>query len=379
MAPISSPRSIHSASLVDPALHSPEIEELLKTELSRPFIGMSVGRIVQHSLVQVRLLTSCDARAEYIVERVIDVVDYALGRPSTSAQHGRSQAPLETCRAVHTDFSTFARRSIERAGVQIPVLLGTLVYLDRAKPHLQLSLEEWACERVFLGALICANKVRLGAVTGTLHAISDGNQKYAQYLNDSTLKNVHWSLVTGLFNKRDVGRIEREFLDVLDFELRVTEEEILDHYEPLMLLQKPHAPPRLRIPSASSISTPASTARSAWPSLSRHSSSSSSSSAMDVDEDSPTSSSSGSLPSTPSSFEQDTAVYVRTLSKHSPEHDDVDSPHRVRYASVSSSESVQKAKDAAGSLSHGHHPRLSSAFNMLRSIHKPHFHHSCAS
>ena len=90
---------------------------------------------------------------------MIDVVDYALGRPSSSARR-HSQASPDTRRSVHADFTAFARTVIERAGVQIPVLLGTLVYLDRAKPHLQLSLEEWACERVFLGALICSNKVR---------------------------------------------------------------------------------------------------------------------------------------------------------------------------------------------------------------------------
>ncbi|KIP08470.1 hypothetical protein PHLGIDRAFT_41021, partial [Phlebiopsis gigantea 11061_1 CR5-6] len=191
MAPIKSTGRIDGASLVDPALHSPEIVELLKTELSRTFI-------------------------EYMVERVIDVVDFALGRPSSSVR-GRSHPSAESRRAVYAEFTSFARTVIERAGVQLPVLLGTLVYLDRARPHLQLSLEEWACERVFLGALICSNK----------------------YLNDSTLKNVHWSLCTGLFNKRDVGRIEREFLDVLDFELRITETEILTHYESIMLLRRP--------------------------------------------------------------------------------------------------------------------------------------------
>lgn len=92
---------------------------------------------------------------EYVVDRVVDVVDYALGRPSTSTR-GR---PVARSATTYAEFSGFARTVIERAGVQLPVLLGTLVYLDRAKPHLQLSLEEWACERVFLGALICSNKV----------------------------------------------------------------------------------------------------------------------------------------------------------------------------------------------------------------------------
>jgi hypothetical protein len=52
----------------------------------------------------------------------------------------------------------------------------------------------------------------------------------SKYLNDSTLKNVHWALCSGVFGKRDVGRIEREFLDVLDFELRIAEDDILSHH-----------------------------------------------------------------------------------------------------------------------------------------------------
>jgi hypothetical protein len=54
-----------------------------------------------------------------------------------------------------------------------------------------------------------------------------------QYLNDSTLKNIHWALCTGVFGKRDIGRIEREFLDVLDFQLGVTEGDLLSHHDNL--------------------------------------------------------------------------------------------------------------------------------------------------
>jgi len=48
---------------------------------------------------------------------------------------------------------------LNRAEVELPVVLATLVYLNRAKPHLHIALEEWANERVFLGALIAASKV----------------------------------------------------------------------------------------------------------------------------------------------------------------------------------------------------------------------------
>jgi hypothetical protein len=117
-------------------------------------------------------------------------------------------------------FTTFAANVIARAEVATPVLLASLVYINRAKPHLHIALEEWALERVFLGALMTASK----------------------YLNDSTLKNVHWALCTGVFGKRDVGRIEREFLDVLDFELRITEDDVLSYRAGLLALI--HPPPQ---------------------------------------------------------------------------------------------------------------------------------------
>lgn len=60
-----------------------------------------------------------------------------------------------------------------------------------------------------------------------------------QYLNDSSLKNVHWAVCTGIFGKRDVGRIEREFLDVLDFELSISEDDIMAHHDTIMSLFAP--------------------------------------------------------------------------------------------------------------------------------------------
>ncbi|KIJ16863.1 hypothetical protein PAXINDRAFT_168304 [Paxillus involutus ATCC 200175] len=178
---------VHEASLIDPALHSPALLELLDIKLSRPIM-------------------------EYVIDSVVDAVDYAMGRPSSS-HRGRhlSRHPQ------HNDFATFVTNVLTRAEVTIPTILVSLVYIDRAKPHLQIALEEWACERVFLGAVMIASK----------------------YLHDSTLKNVHWAICTGVFGKRDVGRIEREFLDVLDFELSVTEDDILSHHDSLSAVALP--------------------------------------------------------------------------------------------------------------------------------------------
>jgi len=52
-----------------------------------------------------------------------------------------------------------------------------------------------------------------------------------QYSNDATLKNISWSYATGAFGMRDIGRMEREFLDVLDYELSVSEADLLDLHE----------------------------------------------------------------------------------------------------------------------------------------------------
>ncbi|KAI0339989.1 hypothetical protein BDW22DRAFT_1347090 [Trametopsis cervina] len=198
--------AIHRASLVDASLHSPELLEMTHLKMSRVLI-------------------------EYAVDCVIDTVDYAMGKPSSSSSSPSSSSSSSTRgrRAtrptpLHAAFQTFATSVLTKAEVTVPVLLVALAYMDRARPHLQIALEQWACERVFLGALILANK----------------------YTNDSTLKNVHWALCTGVFGKRDIGRIEREFLDVLDYELAVTDADILSHYPALMAAVEPPASPRAR-------------------------------------------------------------------------------------------------------------------------------------
>ncbi|KAJ7869475.1 hypothetical protein B0H14DRAFT_2727316 [Mycena olivaceomarginata] len=128
---------LHAASLVDSKAHSRDLIQLVGMKVSKPMI-------------------------EYVVECVEATV-------------------------------------LAQAEVGMPTLLVAVVYVGRAKCHLKIALEQWALERVFLGALIVASK----------------------YLNDSTLKNVHWALCTEIFGKSDIGLIEREFLEVLDFQLGV--------------------------------------------------------------------------------------------------------------------------------------------------------------
>ncbi|KAJ6563713.1 hypothetical protein DFH09DRAFT_920181 [Mycena vulgaris] len=167
---------VHAASLVDPARHPAALLQLVDIKLSRQVI-------------------------DYVVDCVAETVDHALGRTPT-----RGRAPTRS--PYIPKFTSFVRTVLSRAEVTAPTLLTALVYIFRARPHLSIAIEEWALERVFLGALIAASK----------------------YTNDSTLKNVHWALCTGVFGKRDVGRIEREFLGVLDWELGVGEADLMAHH-----------------------------------------------------------------------------------------------------------------------------------------------------
>ena len=97
-----------------------------------------------------RPLTRCTA--DYLADATINAVGTALGYQPTAwnrAAPGSRRVP----------FNRFVSDVIHRASVKMPVCLTTLVYITRAKSHLHIETEDWACERVFLGALMVASKV----------------------------------------------------------------------------------------------------------------------------------------------------------------------------------------------------------------------------
>ncbi|KAJ6597672.1 hypothetical protein DFH09DRAFT_1243924 [Mycena vulgaris] len=189
---------IHAASLVDPARHPAALLQLVDIKLSRQVI-------------------------DYVVDCISETVDHALERTPS-----RGRAPTRS--PYLPKFTTFVRTVLSRAEVAPPALLTALVYVFRARPHLSIAIEEWALERVFLGALIAASK----------------------YTNDRTLKNVHWASCTGVFGKGDVGRIEREFFEVLDWELGVGEADLMALHAGLAFALAPE-PVRAPEPMASKL------------------------------------------------------------------------------------------------------------------------------
>lgn len=142
---------VHPNSLVDPATHSPALLELINIKVSRQVIGMSSSLFYPTPLSHIF--------SEYLVDCVVETVDYAMGRPTPSSSRGRSRGR----RPEHAKFTTFVKNVVERAEITTHTILAALVYIDRAKPHLHIALEEWALERVFLGAIIVASKVSTSA------------------------------------------------------------------------------------------------------------------------------------------------------------------------------------------------------------------------
>jgi hypothetical protein len=95
--------------------------------------------------------------SEYVVDSVVETVDFAMGRrPAPPSSRGKAAR-----RPEHRKFITFVINVLTRAEVTTPTVLAALVYIDRAKPHLHIGLEQWALERVFLGSIIVASKVCL--------------------------------------------------------------------------------------------------------------------------------------------------------------------------------------------------------------------------
>lgn len=81
----------------------------------------------------------------------MEAVEFALGQVSSTSN------PKDVYR--HAEFVEFVSNVLSRSEVKAPIILVSLVYIHRAMPHLSIGTAQWACERVFLGALILAAKV----------------------------------------------------------------------------------------------------------------------------------------------------------------------------------------------------------------------------
>ncbi|KAF7305625.1 Cyclin N-terminal domain-containing protein [Mycena chlorophos] len=191
----------HPASLVDPASHSPALLELVGIELTGPVIY-------------------------YLCDSVLQIVNAA----TDGYFDKRTHFPL---------FCNFADLVISEAEISTSTTLVALVYLARVRRlnHLVIDEDEedGALERLLLGALVVANK----------------------YTREDAMKNLYWALASRIFATYEVSRFERDFLALLEWDLSVSEEDLMCHHRDAMAMASlaravSRRPARCRQPSVAS-------------------------------------------------------------------------------------------------------------------------------
>ncbi|KAL2141912.1 hypothetical protein VTI28DRAFT_1797 [Corynascus sepedonium] len=159
---------------------------------------------------------------EYLAEAAAGVIQCDADMMPPPAQPSRRGPSARAVRSTDTplpSLEVFIAQLVVSSNVQVPTLMSTLVYLRRLKSRLQPMAKGLRCttHRIFLASLILA----------------------AKYLNDSSPKNKHWANYSVVstdkylfgFSRTEVNLMEKQLLFLLDWDLRITEEDLYREFE----------------------------------------------------------------------------------------------------------------------------------------------------
>ncbi|KAH9907146.1 cyclin [Xylariomycetidae sp. FL2044] len=186
-------------------------------------IRLSTAELNAAALEQFVYMPVNNAMITYLANAACDVIQCDPTMMPAQAQN-KTQYPspprTPSPKAMRTDdnelpsLEEFITQLVVSSNVQVPTLMSTLVYLTRLKSRLQPMAKGLRCttHRIFLAALILA----------------------AKYLNDSSPKNKHWATYSHVssdsynfgFSRTEVNLMEKQLLFLLDWELRITEDDL---------------------------------------------------------------------------------------------------------------------------------------------------------
>ncbi|MCJ1465477.1 hypothetical protein MMC07_004095 [Pseudocyphellaria aurata] len=139
--------------------------------------------------------------------------------PTPPATPPHDAAPRPPVQPALPSLEVFIQHLVDRSYVQIPTLMSSLVYLSRLQKKLPPVAKGMRCtvHRIFLASLILT----------------------AKYLNDTSPKNKHWARYTAVgeefsFSNSEVNLMEKQLLYLLDWDLRITNEDLCSHFEPFL-------------------------------------------------------------------------------------------------------------------------------------------------
>jgi hypothetical protein len=160
----------------------------------------------------------------YLAKAASNVIQCDPSMMPPPAQPSRRQPPPQAVTSSDSSLPSidkFITQLVVSSNVQVPTLMSSLVYLRRLKSRLQPMAKGLRCttHRIFLASLILA----------------------AKYLNDSSPKNKHWANYSVVsthaynfgFSRTEVNLMEKQLLFLLDWDLRITEDDLyyeLEHF-----------------------------------------------------------------------------------------------------------------------------------------------------